>query len=61
MTDRRLEFKHKLHDIYAVQAYDNWDIWAGNMTVELDGIEYNATMARAFHAPDHLCGSSGSG
>ena len=53
MTDRRLEFKHKLHDIYAVQAYDNWDIWAVNMTVELDGIEYNATMARAFHAPDH--------
>ena len=48
MIDRRLEFKHKLHDTYAVQAYDNGDVWAGNLSVELDGIEYNATMARAF-------------
>ncbi len=49
---KRLEFKYKLHDRYPVQSYDNADVWAGNLTIELDGIQYNTTMARAFLAPD---------
>ena len=50
--DKRLEFKYKLHEQYAVQAYDNADVWAGNLTIELDGIRYDAVMARAFLVPD---------
>ncbi|MXZ09005.1 MAG: hypothetical protein F4Y79_06110 [Gemmatimonadetes bacterium] len=50
--DKRLEFKYKLHERYAVQAYDNADVWAGKLTVELDGIRYDAVMARAFLMPD---------
>ena len=50
--DKRLEFKYKLHERYAVQAYDNADVWAGNLTIELDGIRYDSVMARAFLVPD---------
>lgn len=45
---KRLELKDKLHDQYAVQAYDNADVWAGNMAVALDGLWYGPVMARAF-------------
>ena len=41
-------FKHKLHQTYTIQAYDNSDVWAGNLSIELDGISYSAVMARAF-------------
>ena len=51
-VDKRLEFKYKLHERYAVQAYDNADVWAGNLTIELDGVRYDTVMARAFLAPD---------
>ena len=51
-VDKRLEFKYKLHERYAVQGYDNADVWAGTLTVELDGIRYDAVMARAFLMSD---------
>ena len=47
----RQQFHHKLHNTYAVRAFDNTDVWAGNLSVELDGITFDTTMARAFVAP----------
>jgi len=48
MQTLRQKFWHKLHDTYAVRAFDNTDVWAGNLSVELDGIVFDATMSRAF-------------
>lgn len=49
---QRLELKYKLHDRYAVRAYDNADVWAGNMAIALDGLWYGPVMARAFLSSD---------
>lgn len=48
MQTLRQKFWHKLHDTYAVRAFDNTDVWAGNLSVELDGIVFDATMSRVF-------------
>ena len=52
VNDRRLQIRKKLHQTYLVQAFDNADVWAGNLSVELDGIRFGATMARAFLKSD---------
>lgn len=48
MQTIRQKLWHKLHNTYAVRAFDNRDVWAGNLSVELDGITFDTTMARAF-------------
>jgi hypothetical protein len=50
MREMRQMFCQKLHKTYSVRAFDNTDVWAGNLSVELDGITYDTTMARAFVA-----------
>ena len=47
----RAHIYHKLHDSYPIQEYDGLDVWAGNMSVELDGVRFEPTMARAFLGP----------
>ena len=57
--DKRLKFRYKLHERYAVQAYDNADVWAGNLTVELDGsgiARANAAGTRIGQAGDFRSG-----
>ncbi len=48
MQTIRQQFWHKLHHTYAVRAFDNTDVWTGNLSIELDGVTFDATMARAF-------------
>ena len=48
MQTIRQKLWHKLHNTYAVRAFDNTDVWAGNLSVELDGVTFDTTMARAF-------------
>lgn len=48
VNDRRLQIRKKLHQTYLVQAFDNADVWAGKLSVELDGVWFGAAMARAF-------------
>ena len=48
MKTIRQKLWHKLHNTYAVRAFDNRDVWAGNLSVELDGVTFDTTMARAF-------------
>jgi glycosidase len=48
MSDIRDLIRRKLHETYAVQAYDSGDVWAGNMSVELDGVRFDARLSRAF-------------
>lgn len=49
-TQRAL-FHHLLHQDYAPQEYDNWVVWAGNLSLLLAGIRYPSTLARAFIEP----------
>lgn len=48
----RQQLWHKLHNTYAVRTFDNTDVWAGNLSVVLDGITFDTTMARAFLKSD---------
>jgi hypothetical protein len=43
--------RQKLHETYARQAFDNTDVWAGNLSATIDGILYNAELARAYVDP----------
>lgn len=51
VSDLRDLIYRKLHLTYPVQAYDNSDVWAGNLSVELDGQRFDARLARAFVEP----------
>ena len=55
MTDVRQQIRRKLHETYQVRAFDNQDVWAGNLAVELDGVSCDAIMARAAIGPERKC------
>jgi len=38
----------QLHQRFAPGAYDNWAVWAGNLCVDVDGLRFDATLARAY-------------
>ena len=44
-------FYRELHQRFARQAFDNWVVWAGNGRVEIGGVEYTSTLARAYIRP----------
>ena len=44
-------FYRELHQRFARQAFDNWVVWAGNGRVEIGGVEYTSTLARAYIHP----------
>ncbi len=48
MKTIRQHMCEKLHEIYPIQGFDNQDVWAGNLGVELDGLRFDPHMARAF-------------
>ena len=52
MSHVRDTIYQKLHEVYAVRAFDNQDVWAGNLSVELDGLRFGPAMARAFMGAD---------
>ena len=47
----RAILRHELHDRFAPHAYDNWVMWAGNLSVDIDGLQYEARLARAYVGP----------
>ena len=50
MQTIRMQFFQIFHKTYTAQAFDNSDVWAGNMSVVLDGQTFGTAMARAFLA-----------
>ena len=49
---QRTVFYEELHRRFARQHFDNWVVWAGNETVQIDGVEYEGALARAYIEPD---------
>ena len=52
MTGVRKQIYRKLHETYTPRTFDNRDVWMGNLSVDLDGIRYGPTMARAYLGPN---------
>jgi len=48
---RRAVLRHELHERFAPGAYDNWVVWAGNLSVDIDGLRFPAQLARAYVGP----------
>lgn len=38
----------QIHRTYAAGHYDNWRVWAGALSIDIDGRRYDAALARAF-------------
>lgn len=50
---RREVFFAQLHRTYAPHQFDNWLVWGGNLSIQLDGERCAPTLARAFVGPAH--------
>lgn len=48
----QLPLYRPLHDSYPDGGYDNWRVWAGNLSIEIDGLWASATLSRAYLWPD---------
>lgn len=49
---RRAVFYQQLHRTYEPHHFDNWLVWAGNLSVELDGENCSPVLARALVGPE---------
>ncbi len=47
----RAAFYEQLHCRYQRRAFDNWQVWGGNLTIELDGRVCEPPLARAYIKP----------
>ena len=47
----RAAFYQQLHCAYRLHQFDNWMVWAGNHSIQIDGIHYEAKLARAYVGP----------
>ena len=47
----RAAFYEQLHCRYQRHEFDNWLVWGGNETIEIDGRSYGPTLARAYIEP----------
>jgi glycosidase len=50
---QRALFFVQLHRTYEPHRFDNWMVWAGNLSIQLDGERFSPTLARAFVGPGH--------
>jgi hypothetical protein len=48
----RATFYQQLHCTYRLHQFDNWMVWAGNHSIQIDGIHYEAKLARAYVGPN---------
>jgi len=48
----RAAFYEQLHCRYQRHEFDNWLVWGGNETIDIDGRSYGPTLARAYIEPD---------
>lgn len=51
---QRAVFYEELHRRFARQHFDNWVVWAGNECVDMGGVEFASTLARAYIQPGRL-------
>ncbi len=51
VLDLRAAFYEQLHCRYQRHAFDNWLVWGGSETIEIDGTTYGPTLARAYIEP----------
>lgn len=49
--DRRGVFFQQLHRTYAPHHFDNWVVWAGNLSIQIEGESFPPTLARVFVGP----------
>ena len=47
----RAAFYEQLHRRFERHEFDNWLVWGGNETIEIDGRAYGPTLARAYIEP----------
>ena len=47
----RAAFYEQLHCCYPRREFDNWQVWGGNLTIEIDGRICEAPLARAYIEP----------
>ena len=47
----RAIFFDQLHRCFAPGAFDNWVVWAGNLTIQLDGQRFDSVLARGYVGP----------
>lgn len=50
---RREVFFAQLHRTYAPHHFDNWMVWAGNLSIHIDGEVCSPTLARVFVGTSH--------
>ena len=50
-STHRLTLVDQLHRTYRAGEYDNWRVWAGEVAIEIDGLWFDATLARAYSRP----------
>jgi hypothetical protein len=48
---RRAALFAQLHRTYAPHQFDNWVVWAGNLSICIDGESFSPTLARVFIGP----------
>ena len=48
----RAAFYEQLHCRYQRREFDNWQVWGGNLTIEIDGRVCEPPLARAYIEPD---------
>ena len=48
----RAAFYQQLHCTYRLHQFDNWMVWAGNHSIQIDDIHYGAKLARAYVGPN---------
>ncbi len=49
---QRVTLYEQLHRTYDAGSFDHGRIWAGNLSVDIDGLRFDATLARAYLRPD---------
>lgn len=47
-TSGTATLRQQLHETFTAGAYDNWRVWAGAVSIEIDGLRFAPTLARAY-------------
>ena len=47
-------FHEQLHQTYTAGEYDNWRVWAGAVSIKIDGFRFASHLARAYVHPDRV-------
>jgi hypothetical protein len=48
---QRVTLEEQLHRTYGAGSFDNTRVWAGNVSIAIDGLRFDATLSRAYLRP----------